>query len=272
MKYCFRWMVLVAAGITLCVGSGLRADIINDDFPGTSLGSRWQWVNEDSCSGRVENSLFLYPITQWRQAAIGSSSSNYSWAANGGEWRYQFTVGDWNVNSDSNVQARLFLTGNGSGSQPDSFSDYNKPNVILGKLEQFDTGFGWELWVKTNAPNQSADEWGGQGVRRYAGLWSIPYATNTVFGYTLNGTNVTLWYTQDGSTVSLDTNLASGVVDAFSDGATVYVAAKNNTDGNMTADEYVRISNVTVIPEPGVATLVTVGLLFCAGVIRRRRH
>ncbi|MFH0954409.1 MAG: hypothetical protein V1873_08780, partial [Verrucomicrobiota bacterium] len=138
-----RQPLAVIAAIGLLGSSSAFAQIINDHFRGTHLDDKWAWATEDECAGWVNEGLVLNPKTWYRQAAIGSAGSRYSWVAAGASRTYQFTIGSWQIATNDQVSARIFLVGSEAGVQPAAFSDYDKPNVLMADLDLRRGEFSW---------------------------------------------------------------------------------------------------------------------------------
>jgi hypothetical protein len=232
-------LLMVAA-----VAPAAFAASIDDRFTGTALSPLWAWANEDNCAGYVHNALVLNPQTGNRQAAIGTVGRGYSWVTAGTPMSYQFTVESWNIVTNSFVSARLFLVGNEADRQPVAFSDYDKPHVLMGKLDRWQGTFYWNLFVKTRSPQSNADA----DSAKLAWLEVGPGVDGYTFGVTLKGSTAHLWWTaRDGTQKVADPATVPSAL--FSDGATVYIGMKNDTGEPFGDDEVVRISNVRIGPE-----------------------
>lgn len=234
---------LLLAAAALLATAGFAATL-EDGFAGSTLGPTWAWANEDHCTAYVHNALVLNPQTGYRQAAIGTVRADYSWVAAGAPMSYEFTVGAWNIVTNSHVSARLFLVGNEAGPQPAAFSDYDKPHVLMGKLDRWQGTFYWNLFVKTRSPQANADA----DSTKLAWLEVGEAVEGCTFGVTLKASTARLWWTaRDGKPKAADPVTVPSAL--FSDGATVYFGVKNDTGEPFGDDDVVRISRVRIGPE-----------------------
>lgn len=237
-----RVLLLLAAAVC-AVSTGFSASL-DDRFAGTTLGDRWAWMCEDSCRGYVQDGLVLNPQTGFRQAAIGTTKSDYTWVMEAVPITYQFTIEAWNIATNTSVSARLFLVGNDAGDQPVAYSDYDKPNVLMAKLDRFQGSFFWNLYVKNRSPQLNADA----DSFKLAWMEVGTAVDGWTFGVTLKGTTARMWWTsRDGVRQAGDPVTVPSAL--FSDGATFYVGVKNDTGGPFGDDEVVRIYNVWIGPE-----------------------
>ena len=219
------------------------SEVFKDYFLGSTLDGRWTWVCEDECGGLLNNGLVLNPKSGNRQAAIGTVSKGYSWVAADNQRTFQFTVGDWKITTNSHVSARLFLVGNEAGTQPEAYSDFNKPNVLMAKLDLWQGVFYWNLFVKTDSPQVNVDDdkfkvtWMNVGI----------IATGRTFGVTLNRNQARLWWkTEQGK--KFEGEPLSISAQAFSDEGTFYVGVKNDAGETFGPEQTVEISSVSVSP------------------------
>ena len=233
------WLVVLA----LLAGRAEAAEIIHDSFMGSSLGTRWAWVNEDACAGAIGDGLVLNPQSPFRQAAVGTAKNAFSWVSAGNQRSYQFTVAEWNIRTNSNVSARLFLVGDEAGAQPDAFSDFNKPNVIMAKLDRWQGVFYFNLFAKEGEPQRNVDE----DDRKLSWLTIGESVEGCTFGVTLNRSRAYIWWkSADGKkTAAQDVPIPSA---SFASETTFYVGAKNDTGDTFGPDQTIRISNAAVTP------------------------
>ncbi len=232
------------AGLALWLGAtGAPAQVLRDPFLGARLAGEWAWANEDECRGWVNNGLVLAPGKPFRQAGVGSTRPAYSWNRAGEARTYQFTIEEWTLQPDSGVSARLFLVGDEAGLQPEAFSDYNKPNVLMAKLDRWQGVFYWNLFVKTGSPKQNADA----DTFKFCWVDVGPAATGRTFGLTLSRDRARLWWKErEGKKVeSTEVEIPS---QPFGSAGTFYVAVKNDTSETLGREQYVRFGNVTVGP------------------------
>ena len=234
---------LAILGFLLVAASPALAEVFKDYFLGTTLDGRWTWACEDECNGRVNSGLVLNAVSGNRQAAIGTVHKAYSWVAAESQRTYQFTVGDWKITTNSHVSARLFLVGNGAGAQPEAFSDFNKPNVLMAKLDLWQGVFYWNLFVKTDSPQANVDDdkfkltWMNVGI----------IATGRTFGVTLNRNQARLWWrTEQGK--RFESEPVPIPAQAFSDDGTFYIGVKNDTGEPFGPEQTVGISSAAVNP------------------------
>jgi hypothetical protein len=234
---------LATLTILLIASAPSFADVFKDYFLGTTLDQRWQWACEDECSGRVNNALVLNPKSGNRQAAIGTAHKAYSWVAADSQRTFQFTIGDWAITTNSHVSARMFLVGDGSGAQPEAFSDFNKPNVLMAKLDLWQGVFYWNLFVKTDSPQVNVDDdkfkltWMNVGI----------IATGRTFGVTLARNEARLWWrTEQGK--KFESEPVTVPAEAFSEDGTFYIGAKNDTGEEFGPEQTVGISRAAVSP------------------------
>lgn len=231
-------------GAALCLGgTGAPAQIIRDSFLTGRLAGEWSWANEEDCRGWVNNGLVLNPVSPFRQAAVGTTRPAYSWAGAGNARTYQFAVEEWTLRPESGTSARLFIVGNDAGTQPEPFSDYNKPNVLMAKLDCWKGVFYWNLFVKADAPKQNADADAFKFCWMDVGI----VATGRTFGVTLVRDRARLWWktAENKKFEAAEVEIPSR---AFAAGANVYVAVKNDTGETLGREQYVRFGNVTVSP------------------------
>jgi hypothetical protein len=230
-------------GILLVAACPAFAEVFKDYFLGTVLDPRWTWVCEDECSGRVNNGLELSPRTGNRQAAIGTVSKGYSWVAAESQRTCQFTIGDWTITTNSHVSVRFFLVGNDAGTQPEAFSDFNKPNVLMAKLDLWQGVFYWNLYVKADSPQANVDDdkfkltWMNVGI----------IATGRTFGVTLSRAHASLWWrTEQGK--KFESEAVPIPAPAFNDEGTFYIGMKNDTGEAFGPEQAVKISSASVSP------------------------
>jgi hypothetical protein len=238
-----RVKAMTVLAVWLAAISPAFAEAFKDYFLGTALDQRWTWVCEDECSGRVNNGLVLNPKSGNRQAVIGTVSKKYSWVAAANQRTCQFTIGDWKITTDSHVSARLFIVGNEAGAQPEAFSDYNKPNVLMAKLDLWQGVFYWNLFVKTDSPQVNVDDdkfkvtWMNVGI----------IATGRTFGVTLNRDRARLWWkTEQGK--KFESESFPIPAHAFSEEGTLYIGVKNNTGETFPPEQTAEISSALFSP------------------------
>ncbi len=234
----------LAVNIPILVNvDGFYANLINESFYSTNLNFQWRWMCEDGCGGQVNNGLELFPTNAYRQAAIGSTHT-YDWAQHG-QYTYQLVLD--RMFASNNMQVQFFLIGNNAGGQPTTYADYNCPNTLLLKIFDADSSssvnWGIELWAKGNNPYAPVTN------VQVAGLWTFAYITNTLIGFTINSTNVTLFATNaaDGARTTT-TNITSTMMNYFSTQAVVYVGGKNNNGVNNTWGDFCRIRLLQAAP------------------------
>lgn len=254
--------VIVAVAVA-CLATGTWADYIDDDFPGTSLGSDWRWNHMGSCTGSVNNGLILNPrdgSSGWRQSAIASDEPSYSWVTMGGAVTYAFTVGSWDLTSNNNVAARMYLSTADGKASPEAWDDYNNSNGVMAELSLNGGHFWFNLFEKN-----------GQASTSYNNdTYKLSYLDvgTAVDGYTfameLSGTVARIWF-HDGVSLHAGANVVLSTA-GFNQDTRTYVGLINGTGANLGAGETVTFSNVTVIPEPTAIALLLGGLY----LVRRR--
>ena len=233
----------IVVGIACLGATASTAQFLREGFVGPGLSDKWSWANEDDCAGVVKDGLALNPQSGCRQSAIGTTKSIYSWVPTGNSRNYQFTIADWKITTNSHVSARLFLVGNDAGPQPEAFSDFNKPNVIMAKLDLFEGAYYWNLYVKTNAASKNAD--GDEFKRSWLDVGAT--ADGCTFGLSLNRGRARLWW-QDAAGVRAEAGETSVPVGAFSKETTFYVGVKNDTGAKFDSSQTVTISKVAITP------------------------
>lgn len=252
------------AGLCLLV-STLAWGWIDDSFPGTSLGSDWDWNHMGSCGGSVNGGLILNPsdgASGWRQSAIVTEQPTYSWVTLGGAVSYTYTISSWNLTSNNNVAARMYVsTADGLGS-PDPWDDYNNSNGVMAELSLAGGNFWLNLFQKTGEGHTSYNNEGHK-----LGFLNVGSSVNGyTFGMTLSNGAASLWYNNGVSTMS-SSGMALATA-AFNQNTRAYVGVINGTGSDLGPGETVTFSNVKVIPEPAVGVLLLGGLGF---LWRRRR-
>jgi hypothetical protein len=238
----FKWVViLVAVGLGLATAGS--AQLLRDGFIGNGLDARWAWANEDDCMGWVKDGLVLNPKSGNRQSAVGTSRPVYSWVPGGHTRTFQFTISQWDLVTNSHVSARMFLVGNGGGVQPEAFSDYNKPNVLMAKLDLWEGTYFWNLFVKTNAPSEQTD----LDSHKICWVDAGSEAAGCTFGVSFDRDRVKLWW-QDADGRKVESGEAVIPTEPFSRDGTFYVGVKNDTGGPFDATRTVTITKVSVTP------------------------
>ncbi|MFH0952720.1 MAG: choice-of-anchor D domain-containing protein, partial [Verrucomicrobiota bacterium] len=226
-----------SAPMILSVGEATNtmyyASRIDDYFETYDLKRNWKWLTEVGTKAHVDNGKLRFFVTNaYSQAAIGSIHGSYSWMQ-GGSWTYQFSAGNEEFSIINNpptegYQLRLFLVGNNAGPQPDATAEYNAPNVIMMFVTEFSgpaDNWGADLWIKTNSPYQDPN---GVGRRIALDSGDMKMCTNTTWGFTISGTNVTLWMTNaPRGYFSTTGNVTAAEAAYFSTQAFVFVAGKN---------------------------------------------
>ena len=237
----FKAMAFLA--VLLVAAAPVYAEVFKDYFLGATLDGRWAWASEEDCSGWVNNGLVLNPRSGNRQAAVGTVGKGYSWAAEESQRSCHFTIGDWKITTNSHVSARLFLVGNEAGTQPEAFSDFNKPNVLMAKLDLWQGVFYWNLFVKTDSPQVNVDDdkfkvaWMNVGI----------IATGRTFGVTLTRDRARLWWrTEQGK--KFESEPMPVPAQSFREEGTFYIGVKNDTGEEFGPEQTVAISAVAVSP------------------------
>ncbi len=236
-----RRALAVALSMLLWAVRGFAGDLLQEKFLGDSLGMKWVRVNEDNCTLSVDNGLVLNPQSPYRQAAVGTAQNTYLWS--GRPRSYQFTVGAWSIVTNSNISLRFFLVGNDAGMQPDSYSDYNKPNVLMGKLDLYQGVFYWNLFVKTGAEKRAADA--EEFKRGYMTVGTA--AVGRTFGVTLNRNRARLWWkTAEGKKFESEEIIVPE--ESFNWEGTLYIAAKNDNGNSLGPAETIKVSGISIAP------------------------
>lgn len=241
------------------------AQVINDNFPGSTLGSDWSWNHMTTCDGSVNNGLILNPVDgSWRQSAIASTDNGLSWLALGRPTRYQFTISSWDISASDNVAARMYISTTDGNATVDPWDDYNNSNGVMAELSVNGGNFWWNLYQKEDLPGTSYNN----DTYKLAFMDVGAAVDGYTFGFDLSGGNASLWY-DDGAAISSTTGL-SVATGSFNQDARVYVGVINGTGTGFDETQTVTFSNVAVIPEPAVGVLVLGGLLLLFRKNRRR--
>jgi len=238
------------------------AQYLDDSFPGSTLGSDWQWNHMTTCDGSVNNGLILNPVDgNWRQAAVATPDPSYSWVTLGGSVSYEFTVGSWDISSNTAIGARIYLsTTDGVGVDP--WDDYNNSNGVMGELSLNDGNFWWSLYQKTDSPSTAYNN----DTYKLGFLDAGTDVEGTTFGFTVSDAGAATIYIDDGSTRTASNGM-SVATSQFNNDTRLYVGVINGTGGTFDENQTVTLSNVKVIPEPAVGVLLLGGLFF----LRKRR-
>ncbi len=249
--------------LVMAVIASVASGWIDDNFPGASLGSDWDWNHMGTCQGSVNNGLILNPsqgTAGWRQSAIVTEQPSYSWVTVGGAVSYRFTVDSWNLTSNNNVAARMYLSTTDGKVTPDPWDDYNNSNGVMAELSLNSGHFWFNLFEKSALPGTSYNN----ETYKLAFLDVGTAVNGYTFGMDLSNNTAKLWYNTGASLVSSSvTTLATA---RFNQDTRGYVGVINGTGSDLGPTETVEFSNVTIIPEPGVGVLLLGGLYF----LRRR--
>jgi len=228
-----------------------------DTFPGTTLGTNWQWNHMGSCQGSVNGGLIMNPSdgsSGWRQSGIVTEGSSNSWVAKG-LVSYQMTVASWDLTSNNNVAARMYLSTTDGNADPEPWDDYNNSNGVMAELSLNNGTFWFNLFEKTGADHTS---YNNEGYK--LGFLNVGSSVDGyTFGMDLNGTTASLWYDAGaGRVVSSGMTVATA---PFTQATRFYVGVINGTGSDLGPSETVTFSQVAVVPEPTVFALVLGGLL-----------
>lgn len=237
--------------------------VLEDTFPGASLSSYWDWNHMGTCGGSVNNGLILNPSdgdSGWRQAAIVTEQASYSWVSIGGLVSYQMDIQSWDLTSNNNVAARMYLsTTDGLGSA-DPWDDYNNSNGVMAELSLNGGTFWFNLFQKTGEDHTS---YNNDGYK--LGFLNVGSSVDGyTFGMDFNGSSASLWYDAGAGRV------ASGgmtvATSTFNQNTRFYVGVINGTGSDLGPSETVTFSRVAIIPEPTAVALLLGGLF----LLRRR--
>ena len=216
--------------------------MFSDSFGGTALKDAWQWISTDSCTGSVSSALILNPVTSWKQAGVGTVSSNLSWAKTGASMTYQFTISQWNLAVSNNIKVKLFLAGNDTRSQPCTYPDYNSSNVVMGLVDLWNGVAFWNFYVKTNHASYSAFD---DTVKKDVLTAATGYGTGITYGFTLQGDVAQIWARlPNGAYTSRPPIIVTGMSNWFNKSGTLYAGVENDTGSDRGAGDNVRLSNV----------------------------
>jgi hypothetical protein len=175
---------------------------------------------------------------------LEASNNNYSWVGVSGPVSYSFTITNYPVATNDQVQCQIFLIPNpGAETAP----DYTEPNVVFLDLESDVPNGGGATWYfryKTNEPNGNGMIYGSGvlgsiGTNTALGTWTVTFDNNT---------NVTMTAPGGGST-NFNIPDSTGATSAlFATNVDLYFGAQANNAG-ATSDHIVASDfSVTGIP------------------------
>lgn len=175
-----------------------------------------------------------------RRQDIRTRSSDFSWLNTDGQpVTYSFTICRFPPPTKDNFEAHLFLVGNSAN--PGSRAETSETNVIFFRMFDQGPGYGAELYYKVNSPRKSVypPRLGGVGTE----VTSISRGDSPIgtWGFTLEGTNVTLF---GPSGLVKRSGLGAEVLTAFQYSTHVYVGITANAPSNV--PDTVTISSVEV--------------------------
>ena len=242
--------------VGLILGATLAPALV-DTFPGTSLGTNWQWNHMGSCQGSVNGALILNPSdgsSGWRQSGIVTEGSSNSWVANG-LVSYQMTVQSWDLTSNNSVAARMYLSTTDGNTDPEPWDDYNNSNGVMAELSLNDGTFWFNLFEKTDADHTS---YNNESYK--LGFLNVGSSVDGfTFGMDLNGTTAALWY--DAGSGRIVTSGMTVVTTPFNQDTRFYVGVINGTGSDLGPEETVTFSRIAIIPEPTALMLLLGELL-----------
>lgn len=249
--------IALGLAIVLVVFGAAAAWAWVDTFPGASLGTNWQWNHMGSCQGSVNSGLILNPSdgsSGWRQSGIVTEGSSNSWVSKG-LVSYQMTVESWDLTSNNNVAARMYLSTTDGKSAPEAWDDYNNSNGVMAELSLNNGTFWFNLFEKTGADHTS---YNNESYK--LGFLNVGSSVDGyTFGMDLNGTTAALWYDAGmGKTTTSGMTVATA---PFNQSTRFYVGVINGTGSDLGPSETVTFSQVAVVPEPAVFAMVLGGLV-----------
>jgi hypothetical protein len=174
----------------------------------------------------------------YNRESLETVANTYSWVGATNAVSYSFTIEDYPVGKNDEVQNHIFLIPNpGTESAP----DYTEPNLIFMDLESTATGGAqWNFRYKTNEPNGNAMVYGSGTLASIAtntaiGTWTVTFNNNTNVTMTIPGGASTNFSIPDptGATSTL-----------FSNGVVLYYGAQAGNAGG--ANDHIVASDFNV--------------------------
>ena len=169
--------------------------------------------------------LNLIPVGAFNRESIATHGDSLGWVGSAKPVKYAFTIGAYPDAAHSGFQTHVFLDPSENG--PDTYADYNRPNIIFLDLQNQADGTTYAAFrYKTNEPQHntflySAGTLGGVSCPTALGTWSMTFDHDT---------NVTVT-APNGATFS--TNLPPAVAALFGGPLNVSLGAQANNNATV---------------------------------------
>lgn len=224
------------------------ASMIDDYFGGVSLKRQWEWESEPGTEGMVSDGLFIYATNANSQSGVGSIH-DFVWNGTVAH-TYQMTIESMFTNDL--YHAGMYIGGDDAQLQPEAFSHFNWPNILYMQVRDFDetAGRDWGVKLYLKSDNPWATPYDPAEADLVGAIYSVSATDidDSTFGFTLDGTNVTLYATNTAWSFEHVTNITAAQLANFSTQAHVHVYGRNDNVAPVGGDE-LKISRVLVLPQ-----------------------